>query len=700
MAQPFTAKLGTFDFSDYLRVAEDVEPTSVFEDPAFSDAPLAEGQPLISLDAKNREMAWPLFLNAASKDALHALIRTANQACSQGPPLQLEWKDAGATQSTFYDVTYARFEPAFNYRRGVQGWLAGTLRVYCAPPYGHTGTARVAATAAGTGPVLSLTLPTQTQGDADAQVDFRIYVGSQLARPPMAGRIVGAAVLPNPAYVHEIPAASLLTITGGPLATISGASGAVASQVRFTLTSFEITGRPLPLFRVPLSPASAYIGANRVFAIARTNYDGGIAMRAFRGQDALGATAIATSMDDWQMVDLGVLRVDSRALPATLNVDIYGSVRNLMEAFSRGAPVFDGVTPRVGVPTGPINMLQVTDVLVLPEESTQYVIDKPVIDLVACEGFNKPGTITYLGVPDELGNNITIPKTMAATALYAPNSASSPPFAWSGQSRARSFVASGPAGLFIEHPGVTGDMYIRAAFAQDLGIMGASSGYGVRKAIADISSGATYGWIELAVRQASSAAGGLGSHWLVLSAAQGGFTPTVLASMALNNNGNARYLLELWTQDRIVTANVRDVGLGGTVLGPGALTYASVGATWVAAGAPAYTEAFMWAQSGGGNLALEYVQTMALASQPIAARDQYELNGVADERYQAVGGTPGGAGGVPARDITITINGRTPLLAGGTTGKVVVFAMDTDSGPANDILNGEIRVRERFRYAR
>jgi integrase len=75
MPQPFTAKLGTFDFSDYLRVGEDVHPTSVFEDPAFSDKWIAANA---SEDAERVRVMRSGDFNVLSPAEVAAVVRAAS----------------------------------------------------------------------------------------------------------------------------------------------------------------------------------------------------------------------------------------------------------------------------------------------------------------------------------------------------------------------------------------------------------------------------------------------------------------------------------------------------------------------------------------------------------------------------------------------------------------------------------------------
>jgi hypothetical protein len=633
-------------------------------------------------------MAWPLFLNSGSKDQLHALVAAVNNACQQDG-LRVEWKDAGATQSTFYDVAYARFEPAYNYRRGAQGWLAGTLRVYCQPPYGNTGTARVAATAAGTGPVLTLTLPTQLQGDAPALADFRVYVGSTLHRHHN-GRLVGVAVLPNSQYTPEIPAASLVVPAGQAgapaAATVIGASGAAASQA--LLVGGTSVSTYNPLLRFSLSPASAYVGRNRFFAIARTSADQ-VALRLTDGAgQPVGPTALATSHDDWSLVDLGVHQIDSAdTLPATLNYTLNGGMLAFGRAGARGYP--QSQPWHLGPVTAPDHAIQINELIVLPDDALRFVNDDPGRRLVAQDAFYGGGVVAntpLVGIPDELGNTYATAGTASSLVRNVFNTAT---LGVLGQAIAPN------AGLCGARVGddAQRDLYIRSYVVLP-NIGGASAGVIFRKA-ANASL-----MISAEVRHPALAAGVVASAWLTLSAV-GQAGATLLASQAISAAGGlARMLVEFWTKGPVVTLNVRCREPGATTLAPAGLPYASVGAVWPDALNAGYTELYGYQPTGFGVAAFEDLTVMSMPSQAIGARDAYELNGLTDEVYLATGGTPGGAAGVPVRSLAGAAHGRSPLLPGGTTARIAVLHAPMESGPVNEVLNLEVRVRERFRYAR
>ena len=144
------------------------------------------------------------------------------------PGVQVRFKDDGATDPTFWDIEAGRWEPDYNYRRGAKNILGGVARAWVRP-FGHTGTYRVAATAAGTGfHAVAAIASGAVRGDVDAQLEVRIRNGSAM---PNDGRFVVAAALPA-SYLSKWPAASIAaTVGAGATLTSAAGSGAMASQV-------------------------------------------------------------------------------------------------------------------------------------------------------------------------------------------------------------------------------------------------------------------------------------------------------------------------------------------------------------------------------------------------------------------------------------------------------------------------------------
>lgn len=366
MPPPHTAALGSWDFSAYLRVNADegLDPYGQsIEEPAFSDAPIAEGNPLVSTDAKNREMAWPLFLNAASKDVLHQLIRTANLACRQPKPLQLSWRDAGSLTTSYYDVTYARFEPSFHYRRAQQGWLAGTLRVWCAPPYATAGTNRGVASLATAAHQIRVAVPAGSiAGDVDAPLQVYVTASAAQAFTPDRPIYTALSVVPS-GWFGEFGVASMYSVLtnfyGGTIVGASGAAGSQLLRTRVDGTATDLTTNEF-VVRIPAvaGVASVHRGRNRVLMLARAPASQGVGVRAALDDNTwIGPTAVVsgTYLNDWQLVDLGVYDIDP---------DL-GSLDDIN--------VFYGP-----MPGGASSYLDVNKTFVLPEEDTSILVESVV----------------------------------------------------------------------------------------------------------------------------------------------------------------------------------------------------------------------------------------------------------------------------------------------------------------------------------
>src|SRR4051812_10319708 len=106
MAQPFTLLVGSLDLANYFRAGaeEGWDPFGRdMVEPQFSQSPLREGAVHVQDVVGPREMAWPLALNQTSKPSLHALEQQINREL-QKPGVQVEWRDTGASVSTFFDV--------------------------------------------------------------------------------------------------------------------------------------------------------------------------------------------------------------------------------------------------------------------------------------------------------------------------------------------------------------------------------------------------------------------------------------------------------------------------------------------------------------------------------------------------------------------------------------------------------------------
>ena len=364
-------KVDGYDLQPFLRVNPDDGLDPVDADrlqPQFGEAAGGEGDPLISIHEGNAEHIWPLHLTplktadfADSIDGLHAMVTDLNRRLKAAA--QVEWRMDGATDSTFIDVVHARFEPDFNYRKQQRLWVSGVLRVW-AKPYGHTGTSRIAATAAGHG-FVAFAPATTTAGDTPAQLE--VSLGGILADAVFAVGVstsvyAGFCVAPTAARLFH-PAASLVPIEGfGGTHALVGASGALGSQaLRFRGANGILWHVALPDLDDLLVPGSR----NRMLALARwTGASGAATTISLSTYDrhsvtvrAFGPTAVATKAGG--VLDTGWVAFDLGTVPAATT------------------PI--GPQPRpaivLGTPSGGASSFELSGVLMLPEEHTAFIAD-------------------------------------------------------------------------------------------------------------------------------------------------------------------------------------------------------------------------------------------------------------------------------------------------------------------------------------
>src|ERR1700733_1230381 len=390
MAATFTLIIGGLNLSSYLRINPDnqspMDPYSPhFLEQAWPDTPFSDGQVLVSTTVQNREQLWPLFLvdPTHGKDQVDALVQQINQACAQNP-LLLEWQDNGASQPTWFNVAFVRFEPNYNFRRGVHGYVAGVLHVWTTG-YGHTGTTRVTATAAGTGVFLSVPIGS-VAGDAPALLDTTIISGAVV---PSLGRIVAVAPITNPSYTPRIPAGSLLSPQTN--ATLVGASGADGSQY-LALPVAPTGGASGIACKVPLPNPTIAGGDNRILAVVQSGIDAGVAINALDPYgNSMGATCIASNTQGYALVDLGVCRLPTVGLPTQPQISILaGAVWA-----SGGAGPLVLASPAA---------LALNEIFCLPDKNLALIYERGAAGGSALSKDGFTGGAQLLGANDSLGN--------------------------------------------------------------------------------------------------------------------------------------------------------------------------------------------------------------------------------------------------------------------------------------------------------
>lgn len=640
---PSVFRVDSYDFWPFVQISKELSPADPdFLTAAFGEAGGLEGEPLISLNAGNREWLLPVLLSPhydpalpKTKDGLHALIATVNRRLRAAQ--RLEWREDGAAASTFFDVLFARFEPAYDYRKAQALYVGGTIRV-TAKPYGSTGTSRLAATAAGRGCALTMALPS-IAGDQTAPAVIRVAhaVPAGGATLAVQGRIVGAAALPS-SYTADFPAASI--ILADPSAFRSGGSGAPGSQ--FISTEQGRQGVRSTFAEIRLSPASAYQGRNRVLAVARS--DAGeqtlVALDS-AGRELGRAVASARRGAGWGTIDLGTVTVDAVTRP---------------EGFDTFSLAIDGYQPAGFVSGGlAAGRLDVALILVLPEDSS-VVLDtrRQLLSTAVRPIFAGGGYVDDFGAP--------IARPQHATARYG--SVGSLYAIPDGHSN---------AGMLIVHAPVPA-LAVEAKWIEALGVgsralvVGRQPTVGSACVYAVAAADGSGNVLSLAIRQEGFGAPGMSSGVL-------------LASVALPNHPG--YVGFRWVEGA-VTAYARD--LNGAPL---------IELNTRVSGSPQDCYAVV-AQIGPANARLDGVRVLAVPSQGYLASEEYELNA---ERGAAYRQTPGGSR-INA-DVSAGLRGAPAVRIDPLRhGKVIAFHVPLDEMPANGELSASVRIRERFTYAR
>lgn len=360
-----TLKIGGVDLSGYLRLApgegfDPMDPNLL--QPGFAESS-DEGAPLISEQVNNREMVFPVHVTplkdaayADTKDGLHAQIADLNRLLADTAGRQVEWRDDGASSSTFYEARYAKFEPDFNFRRGQRLWASGVVRVWTRP-FGNSGTWRTIGTGAATGVGVAMPVVAGTVGgDVAADLEVSIGVGSYSIGD---GRIVGVSVVPS-GYAWDIPSASLIAPPGaGSIQDIYN----LGSYALAVPTIIGTSTSPILAAQIPLSPASMYRGRTRMFAMVTGN---GQEVAAYLAGARLGGgIATSNSLPGHSTVDLGVLDITPLPGQATITVDLFVTRKDNI--------TWDHRYP--GHAAGGDKVPNIARIIVLPEDSTALMVD-------------------------------------------------------------------------------------------------------------------------------------------------------------------------------------------------------------------------------------------------------------------------------------------------------------------------------------
>ena len=589
-----------------------------------------------------------------AKDALHTLIAQINNEIANPTtsPLRVEWKDSGASNSTFYDVTHARIEPKFRYRLSEHSYADAVLHVWCAPPYGHTATERVLATAAGTAPGLTASLigvASPLVGDVAPQT--RVTVNTSGQAVGLAGRGLIVAAPSASGYVPFISAASFVNVH--PSAGVFGASGAPGSQALYRQPAFDSA----PLGQVPLG-ATMYAGRNRVYAAVNpAMFHVGFMVNA-RDQNntPLGATAVAYRPEGWQLLDLGVVDVATTTPTAVVTLFTGAKTQTGGDAqFQRPMPT--------GTPSGAQGA--VAGVYVLPEKSQQAIIDQNAVR-VAGGFFGASGVATSGTFVDSVGAQWPGGLLYGASGAYA--------------------IGNGAnVGSAMANTAALGDARVRAMFhtwgttstdQQLVGILKDAFNY-----VAAFNTGgvSTSALIAQAVANGVITGATLGIGSIAGAPLLSGSTQALVVDLV--RIGATGYVNARWSRATVI----------GWIPTPGSAATA-VPVACIGFNAPR-TEGvpMIYAQASA---AISYAQfdSLRTIAQPSEA---YRLTGVTSDT--TLRSPPAGVGpNVPLAAAKIGADLKlTPSSVG-----VTAVDWQLDGGPMNDPMGVEVRCRERFTYAR
>lgn len=632
-------KVDGFDLYPFLRVAPDdgFDPADPdFISPQFGDV-AGEGAPLISINEDNREFVVPVHFApykdvtfANTKDGLHLLVQAWNARLAGAQ--QLEWRDEGATNSTFLDVVAARFEPAYQFRRAQSKWMSGVVRIWTRP-FGTSGTYIIRATAAATGVSVVAAIPS-VAGDQNAIVQPNIRTGSA---PVPQGRVVGFAVAPSGRWI-DVPAASILA-TGYYSSTITAAANGPGSQCIAIGHAQSVGGQG----RLCLSPASMYIGRTRVLGCVQGLF--GQIQAVNQNGDLIGQPSLASYGAGWGLVDIGVLTVDPVPGTATVVLD-FNSPANTVSGYAFEESDIYNFPGHV----------RLSRLLLLPEDSTALVIDtnRKLLSQFGVAQLSQ-GATNFLN--DDLGNVLAVPNgntilQCIGAAGFAPTGAAAGVFK--------------KGGLQVNCPDIT-DFFGEVGFGLSAN---ASQAVFIGRAFQSNAGAVSPGGIVAQVHRAAAAAGND-----VISIVAGS---TLLASKAASI-GAAALVFRIGMGTMV--AEVRDRGT----------TFQTLTAVGAASSGFVDPGVLLIGVNGTGTSStITQWRVQEIASAPVNPRDSYEF-------------TPSG---VIRRNTASVITGKLSALGQqiitATPGynQVVAFEQPLTSQEGNHILDVEVRVRERFTYAR
>lgn len=330
------------DLTTYNRMAhgDGHEPASADAfDPQFTGSTaIGEGQTFVGNSLGNVAMSFPLILKAASTDALYQLIRDIRTDLVKGNTV--EYQSGGATQSTFFDMESGKLEPQFEFWLDQNARCRAQLTIW-RRPYGHTGTSRVIASAAGTGP-MTITA-TGVLGDVNAQgvLNVRLAGATTQGSNPTA-QIMYGVKYPAPSGFNPLWDVNRFTSEGfsgnaTPVTPTTMASGRIGNKYMGYYAGGSALGLGTSFTQGPIAylPPQTYPGRYRVIANIRTSITMATSANRIEVglQYAAGLAAAVNnkvslaSCQNWTAIDLGEINVANGV--ATGNLQLKFSTRTV-----------------------------------------------------------------------------------------------------------------------------------------------------------------------------------------------------------------------------------------------------------------------------------------------------------------------------------------------------------------------------------
>lgn len=387
---------GNINLTEYVaaQAGEGLDPAgAAFTTKILAHSILKPGSTLALEDLKEKLQTFPLKLNAENKTKLDELVETINIIVNTYG-CQVEWRDEGATESTYWNLISGQFDAEYDKFRGEKNWLYGKLRLFV-QPLGYVSKKGPRALHAAIGGGASTIVP--------GTAPLVIFKGSEILRGD-APALLQVQILSESTKHEQVAAVSILpSLEFVPL--ISGVSGAAPFTPTYINESEIPTGTAARFintsgekFKFTSSKESkySYVGENRILVAARTPASStAIPIKSlFKGQYGPVASVFPTTA--WRLYDLGTINTASSYLYAgeEYNLAIY------LESVAGGSRAID-----IGA------------LIQLPDRSTSW-LNTSGISVTTASSANQ-NCITFDGMSEviRIGSNMGVPASGVAPSI-------------------------------------------------------------------------------------------------------------------------------------------------------------------------------------------------------------------------------------------------------------------------------------------